>query len=110
MNEVTFPGCVSPVRAGVYQVSGGFAFWSGEYWGCVGNSPDAAMEVAHIHSMRQNISWSGLSVDQYAERCHRIAILEMRRKVEYEFMLDTQRMHRIRAEHSIRADKTGLCT
>ena len=108
MDKTWFEYPVSPARAGVYQLhEGGFCFWSGEYWGCIGSSPENAMQIAHIPAQRQEKTWSGLTVEQYAEACHRIAIIEIRRSVEAEFMRDVERMQRIRKENLARHQQTG---
>lgn len=98
MDNMWFEGGVSPARAGVYQVPDGFCFWTGAFWGCTGSSPENAMQVAHIPAQLQQKTWSGLSVEQYAEACHRISMIEIRRSVEAELMRDVERMNRIRQE------------
>lgn len=96
MDNLTFPAGIRPVRVGVYRVHGGFAFWTGAYWGCIGSSPDSALEVAHIQSQNQFKEWAGLSVGQYANECHRMAIIGFRKKIEYELMRDIEQLHNAR--------------
>lgn len=108
MAKTWFKCPVRPERAGVYQLlEGGFSFWSGEYWGCIGSSPENAMQIAHIPAQSQKKTWSGMTVEEYAEACHRIAIIEIRRSVEAEFMRDAERMQRIRQENLAKHRQTG---
>lgn len=86
-----FPPAIKPVRCGVYMVGDFFAFWSGEFWGCEAGSPDSAMQVAHIKAAKQEKSWSGLTVEWYAEQSHRLMLQEIRRQIDYEMMEDVKR-------------------
>jgi hypothetical protein len=96
MDNLTFSAWTKPFRSGVYRVRDGFSFWTGTYWGCTGSSPDNALEVAHIASQNQLKEWSGLSVLQYANECHRMAIIGCRKKIDYELMRDIEDMQRAR--------------